>query len=361
MGMYGDFYRDKTVLVTGIAGFKGAWLALTLLEAGATEIVGLDKERRPRSNFAVSGLDRRVTFVQGDIRDGALVLRLLTEYRVEAVFHLAAQAIVKTAFQNPMETFSSNVMGTAAVLDAVRQAGTVSRCVVATSDKAYGDKGGALYTEDDPLRGVDVYSASKSATDIVTASWIENYLRPAGIHGGIVRCGNIIGGGDWSSGRIVADCARALGRGQTPEVHNPQMVRDYFYVLDAVSGYLWLGACLDRDGVSGEAFNFGPHEHDVRNADLATRFCRLWGDGMTWRHTPPPEPFPEIPKQTLSWEKARARLGWAPAYTLDEALRDTVAWYRGWETADSLHALNVDLVRRHHARAREQALAWAEE
>ncbi|MBI4553699.1 MAG: CDP-glucose 4,6-dehydratase [Candidatus Latescibacteria bacterium] len=359
--MYHGFYRDKTVLVTGIAGFKGTWLALVLLEAGAGEVVGLDKERQPRSNFVASGLEQRVTFVQGDIRDPALMLRVLTEYRVDVVFHLAAQAIVKTAFQSPVETVSANVLGTAVVLEAVRQAGTAGRCVVATSDKAYGDKGGALYVEDDPLRGTDVYSASKSAADMLTQTWFTSYFKPSGIHGGIVRCGNIIGGGDWAAGRIVVDCAKALTAGCPPDIHNPEMVRDYFYVLDAVSGYLSLGAALDQDGVDGEGFNFGPHEHDVRNADLATRICDLWDAGLTWRHTPPPEPFPEILKQTLSWEKARTRLGWAPAYTLDEALRDTVAWYQGWAQGARLDDLNVQLLHRHRDRARERGLAWARE
>lgn len=357
--MYNGFYHDKTVLVTGIGGFKGTWLAIALLEAGVREIIGLDKERRPRSNFALSGLDQVVTFVQGDIRDTSLVLRLLTEYRVNVVFHLAAQAIVKTAFLNPMETVGSNIMGTASVLEAVRRAGTVERCVVATSDKAYGDKGGALYTEDDPLKGSDVYSMSKSAADLLTSSWITNYFRPAGIHGGIVRCGNIIGGGDWSPGRIVVDCAMALSAGRSPDIHNPNMARDYFYVLDAVSGYMTFGASLDREGVSGEGYNFGPDEHDVKNADLATRLCALWGDGTTWRHAPPPEPFPEIPRQSLSWEKAKTRLGWTPTYKLDEALRDTVAWYKGWGGAEPLDELNVELLHRHQTRARELGSDWA--
>ena len=359
--MYNNFYHDKTVLVTGIAGFKGTWMAIALLDAGVKEIIGLDKERRPRSNFAVSGLDQVVTFVQGDIRDAALVLRLLTEYQVDVVFHLAAQPIVKIAFRNPMETISSNILGTATVLEAVRQVGVVERCVVATSDKAYFDKGGALYTEDDRLQGTDIYSASKSAADILTTSWTQNYFQSSGIHCGIVRCGNIIGGGDWSPGRIVVDSVTALADGRSPDIHNPVMVRDYFYVLDSISGYLSLGAALDQEGVSGEGFNFGPHEHDIQNADLATRLCTLWGDGVTWRHSPPPEPFPEIPKQTLSWEKAKNRLDWAPAYTLEEALQDTAAWYKGWFANDPLDELNIDLLRRHRDRARGLGLAWAGE
>lgn len=357
--MYHHYYEDKTVLVTGVAGFKGTWLAMALLDAGAREVIGLDREYRPLSNFAMSGLDQVITHVHGDIRDAGLVLRLLTEYQVDTVFHLAAQPIVKTAYLNPMETMSSNIMGTATVLEAVRQAGTVKRCVVATSDKAYGDKGGALYTEDDPLRGRDIYSASKSAADIVTGAWIANYLTPAGIHCGIVRCGNIIGGGDRSPGRIVVDCAQALAAGRAPDIHNPVMTRDYFYVLDAVSGYLSLGAALDREGVSGEAFNFGPREHDIRNADLATRICTLWGSGLAWRHTPPSEPFPEIPRQTLSWEKASARLGWTPAYSLDETLRDTVEWYRAYNGDTPLDELNLQLLERFVTRAAGLGLTWA--
>ena len=142
--MYRDFYDGKKVLVTGVTGFKGAWLAVALLDAGAEEVIGLDKERRPRSNFAMSGLEHVITFVQGDIRDQALLLRLMTEYQVDVVFHLAAQPIVRTAYKNPMETIGSNVMGTASVLEAIRQSNTVTHCIVATSDKAYFDKGGKL-------------------------------------------------------------------------------------------------------------------------------------------------------------------------------------------------------------------------
>jgi len=353
------YYEGKTVLVTGVAGFKGAWMALFLLRAGAKEVVGLDREYRPRSNFALSGMDRLITHVHGDIRDEALILRLLTEYRVDTVFHLAAQPIVKTAYHNPMETMSSNIMGTATVLEAVRRSGSVERCVIATSDKAYGDKGGAFYIEDDPLKGRDIYSASKSAADIVTNAWIANYLEPAGIHGGIVRCGNIIGGGDRSLGRIVVDCAEALVAGRAPEIHNPAMTRDYFYVLDAVGGYMALCAALDRDGVSGEAFNFGPREHDIKNADLATRFCALWGEGASWKHTPPPEPFPEIPRQTLSWEKAADRLGWTPAYSLDETLSDTVEWYRHEHERTRIADLNTRLLERFVERAAGLGVGWA--
>ena len=357
--VYKGFYRDKTVLVTGAAGFKGTWLTIALLDAGVKEVIGLDRERRPRSNFMMSGLDQVITSVQGDIRDSALLLRLLTEYQVDTVFHLAAQPIVKIAYRNPMETMSSNIMGTASVLEAIRQAGTVRRCVVATSDKAYGDKRGELYTEDDPLNGVDIYSASKSASDLVTKAWIANYLQPAGIHCGIVRCGNIIGGGDWSPGRIVVDCANALTEGRSPDIHNPAMVRDYFYMLDAVSGYLALGAELDREGVTGEAFNFGPSEHDTKNGDLATRICTLWGGARPWRHTPPAESFPEIPKQTLSWEKAQRLLDWRPTYTLDEGLRDTVEWYQNWQSETPLDELNLLLLQRYQDRAAELGIGWA--
>lgn len=356
--MYNGFYEGKTVLVTGVSGFKGTWLAIALLKAGVRDVIGIDRNRRPGSNFFMSGLDQVTTFVQGDIQDAELMGRLLTEFRVDTVFHLAAQPIVKIAFENPMDTISSNVMGTAVVLEAVRRSPTVKRCVVATSDKSYGDKGGELYYEDDRLQGSDVYSVSKSAADLITQTWIQNYFKAAGIHAGIVRCGNIIGGGDWSSGRIVVDCVEALSEGRPPEIHNPHMVRDYFYVLDAVSGYLSLGAALDQDGVSGEAFNFGPGEHDTGNGDLATRLCTIWDAGIEWEHTPPAKAFPEIQKQTLSWDKAKNILGWEPVYTLDEALNDTVEWYRK-RLDEPLDELNLRLLDQYDEKAVEKGLPWA--
>jgi CDP-glucose 4,6-dehydratase len=355
--MYHGYYEGKTVLITGITGFKGTWLAIALLKAGAKAVIGLDKARRPKSNFLMSGLDQVTTFVQGDVRDSALMLNLLTEYQVDVVFHLAAQPIVKIAYQDPLETIESNIIGTTVVLEAIRHAPTVSRCVVATSDKAYGDKGGALYYEDDQLKGRDVYSVSKSAADLITQAWIANYFNEAGVHCGIVRCGNIIGGGDWSTGRIVIDCVEAFYEKRSPDIHNPQMVRDYFYVLDAVSGYLSLGAALDQEEVSGGAFNFGPTEHDIGNDDLATRLCTLWGQGITWTHTPPDEIFPEIHKQTLSWDKANKLLGWSPVYTLDEALQDTVAWYKGWQE-EPLDELNLRLLDQYDTLAEERRMNW---
>jgi len=365
--MFGDFFKDKKILVTGIAGVKGSWLALELLEAGS-QVVGVDiKTPEVESNFLASGLRQRTRFIHGDVADLHMMRELMRG--VDGVFHLAAVALVGEAQQKPLEAYRSNTYGTAVVLEAMRLSPAVKYGVMVTTDKVYRSKGGEMWEETDPLFATHPYPVSKACAEEIIADYERVYLRPNGKCVGIGRAGNVVIGGDFYSshktggfGRVFVDCYEALAAGRPPQIFSPKFTRPYTYGLDIVTGYMTLMSQLDR--VPGTAFNFGPHEQPgVENSVLATRICELWGTGVMWQTgTPRSEPFE---KQSLSWEKARRLLGWQPAYTLEEALVDTTRWYKTWAQQGktggegSMYAFNQSLIKGHCEAAQKRQIAWA--
>jgi CDP-glucose 4,6-dehydratase len=332
--MFGGFFQGKRILVTGVSGVKGSWLALLLLEAGS-RVVGVDIGwPRRESNFWAAGLRDKITFVQGDVTDLALMRQLMNG--VDGVFHLAAVGLVHEAQRNPWEAYRTNSWGVVTVLEALRLSESVDDAVFITSDKVYRSKNGEAWIEADPLVASGPYPVSKACAEYIIADYHGTYLREAGKHVAVARAGNVLIGGDFHSsqrtegaGRICVDCVEALMENRAPEIFKPRFTRPYTYGLDVLAGYMTLMSKLDSDNVDGEAFNFGPQEQNgIENGVLATKICELWGSGITWRSGPSrDEPFE---KQSLSWEKARERLAWQPVYTLDEALRDTVRWYKRW-------------------------------
>lgn len=367
--MFGGFFKGRTFLVTGAAGVKGSWLALELLEAGA-RVVGVDiKTPEPDSNFCAAGLRRRIDFVQGDVADLSLMHDLMKG--IDGVFHLAAVSLVQEAHRDPLEAYRSNTQGCATVLEAIRRSDTVRYAVFISTDKVYKSKGGEAWVETDPLVATGPYPVSKACAEFIISDYYHQYLGARGQKVGIGRAGNVIVGGDvYSSrrtgggGRLFVDCFEALMEGRSPVVFQPDFTRPYTYGLDIVAGYMALMSRLDQDGVDGEAFNFGPHERvGVKNADLAAKICALWNPGISWKAGPPrEEPFE---RQSLSWDKARQRLAWRPAFTLDEALRDTYRWYKEWfdrgkkSGEGSLQAFDHDLIGEHRDAARRQGIRWA--
>ena len=330
--MFRDFFKGKRIVVTGVAGVKGSWLALELLEAGS-QVVGVDiKSPEPMSNFMAAGLGERITFVQGDVRHLSLMEQLLKG--ADGVFHLAAVALVVEARRKPLQAYATNTLGAATVLEAIRLSDSVKYAVFVTTDKVYKSKAGELWMETDPLFAAEPYQVSKACAEHIIADYYHTYLRQAGKRVGVGRAGNVIVGGDFYSsrrtggaGRIFVDCFEALAEKQPPKIFTPHFTRPYTYGLDILTGYMALMSRLDCKSVDGEAFNFGPHEqHGVENGLLAAKICELWGEGIMWECGPArDEPFE---KQALSWDKARERLGWQPAYTLHEGLCATVRWYR---------------------------------
>lgn len=367
--MFDDYFAGKRVLVTGIGGVKGSWLGLMLLRAGAV-VTGIDK-RRPelRSNFMAAGLDQRIEFVHDDVRNLKVICELVNWS--DCVFHLAAEALVGETLKNPLEAYSSNVAGTATVLEALRLAGTAKRAVFVTTDKVYKPKQGERWIESDELGASGPYAVSKACAEWVIRDYIDTYFRHGGALVGVGRAGNVVIGGDLHSsrtnpgaGRIFVDCFDALASGRSPEIFRPDYTRPFTYGLDILSGYMTLMSRLDTNAVAGNAFNFGPHEQlGVRNALLATKICDLWASGVSWTGGPPrEEPFD---LQSLSIEKSRNLLGWHPAFTLYEALDATTAWYKRWAglgeaiSPGCMYDLDSELIEQHRAAAARLRIEWA--
>ncbi len=316
------FWRNQNVFVTGCTGLLGTWLTEALVDSGAN-VTGLIRDWVPRSRlFEETGLHTRINTIRGDVEDLATLERVLNEYEVDTVFHLAAQTIVGIANKNPLSTFHTNIKGTWNLLEACRRVPGVKRIVVASSDKAYGDQKVLPYDEDTPLAGTHPYDVSKSCADLIAKSYHVTYGLPVCI----TRCGNFYGGGDLNFNRLVPGTIRSVLDGQPPIIRSDgSYVRDYFYVKDGASAYMHLAERMG-EGLYGEAFNFS-NETQVSVLDLVTRLITIVGR-PDLRPVVMNEAKNEIPKQFLSAEKARRLLGWKSRYTLEEGLVETVEWYR---------------------------------
>ncbi|HET6278329.1 MAG TPA: GDP-mannose 4,6-dehydratase [Candidatus Polarisedimenticolia bacterium] len=319
------FWRDRNVLVTGATGLLGGWLVEALLQRRAN-VTCLVRDWVPRSRAVESGLLARTNSVRGSLEDYELVLRTLNEYEIDSVFHLGAQTIVGTAARSPRSTFEGNVRGTWNVLDACRECPKlVERVVVASSDKAYGEHARLPYREDTPLQGRFPYDASKSCTDLIALSYYHTYGTPVSI----TRCGNLFGGGDLNFNRLIPGTIRSAILDQSPIIRSDgRFVRDYFYVKDAVDAYLLLAEQMPGEAFVGEAFNFGT-ETPVTVLDLVESVLRLMGK-ESLEPTILNEASNEILRQYLDCSKARRLLDWSPGHTQDDALRETISWYRTW-------------------------------
>jgi CDP-glucose 4,6-dehydratase len=320
--MRDGFWQDRPTFVTGATGLVGGWLVRRLLDARA-DVVCLVRDWVPQSEAARSGLLEKVKVVRGDVRDQALLERVLGEFEIATVLHLAAQTIVTIANRNPVSTFESNVAGTWSLLEAARRSPTVKQVVLASSDKAYGESDELPYKEDMPLRGRHPYDVSKSCGDLVAQSYAATYGLPAVI----TRCGNFFGGGDLNWNRIVPGTIRSILRGQRPVVRSDgRFVRDYFYAEDGAVVYMLLAERLSRDpALAGQAFNFS-YEVPVTVLEIVDRIRTLMGSSLELDVRN--EAVNEIREQYLSAEKARKLFGWRPQFDLDSGLERTIAWYR---------------------------------
>ncbi|CAN5909748.1 GDP-mannose 4,6-dehydratase [soil metagenome] len=307
--------------MTGGAGLVGSWLVKRLVAAGA-DVVCLVRDWVPQSELVRSGLLDKVRVVRGDVCDQAMMERVLGEYEIHTVFHLAAQTIVGIANRNPISTFESNIKGTWSLLEACRRSPSVKSVVVASSDKAYGDADVLPYDETTPLRGKHPYDMSKSCTDLITQSYAYTYGVPAVV----TRCGNFYGGGDLNWNRIVPGTIRSVLRGQRPVIRSDgKFVRDYFYVEEGASVYMMLGERIASDPtLVGEAFNFS-NEIQLDVLGLVGKIIGKMGSDLApdVRN----EASNEIRLQYLSAKKARERLGWKAELSIDEGLDRTIAWY----------------------------------
>lgn len=319
----GSQWAERPVLVTGATGLLGGWLTEALLDRQA-HVVCLVRDSVPSSRFVAEGIDRRVETVAGDIAEQAAVERVLGEYEIRTVFHLAAQTIVPVANRNPVSTFESNIKGTWSVLEACRRSPLVSEVVVASSDKAYGAQPVLPYREDTPLQGQTPYDVSKSCADLIAQSYAHTYGLPVAV----ARCGNFFGGGDLNWSRLVPGTMRDLLAGRSPVIRSDgSLVRDYVYVEDGASAYLSLAESLmdRRDELRGRAFNFSLQQ-PLTVLDMLAHIGAAVGTDI--EPTILGEASNEIPAQHLDSTLARHELGWAPLTGLDEGLRRTATWYR---------------------------------
>ena len=344
-----EFWRDRRVLVTGHTGFKGAWLGLWLHRLGA-RVTGFALPPATSPNlFTLTALEQRIDSQLGDVRDPAAVEAVLARSRAEVVFHLAAQALVRRSYADPVGTYASNVMGTAHVLDSARRASGLRAVVVVTSDKCYENREWWWpYREDEAMGGHDPYSSSKGCAELVTAAWRRSFFLSDGtarVGLGSARAGNVIGGGDWAEERLVPDCMRAFASGEPVVIRRPAAIRPWQHVLEPLSGYLTLAERLSSDPRGfGEAWNFGPSTDEARPvAWVVDRLSGFWGDGASWEPDRGTHPH-EAGLLQVDASKARARLGWTPRVSLEDGLRWTVDWYRRFGAGEDAAALTLNQI-----------------
>ncbi len=365
---FGGAFTGKRIFLTGHTGFKGAWLSEWLLNLGA-KVIGyaLPPETKP-SLFEQLDLASRLKHIEGDIRDSAKLAKAIRAAKPDFVFHLAAQAIVRESYSKPAETFAVNAMGTAHVLDALRDYKKNCSAVFVTTDKCYENREWVHgYREEDPLGGHDPYSASKAAAEIIIASYRKSFFQNHPVKIASARAGNVIGGGDWAADRIVPDCIRALQKKQPIPVRNKTATRPWQHVLEPLSGYLWLAAALANPKFSkapselvASAFNFGPgHESNRTVAQLVTEVLKHWAG--KWADMSDPNAVHEARLLQLATDKAHALLGWSPVWNFSEAIQQTVEWYRDSADATSAKEFEVQTlfqISQYAEKARAMNLPW---
>jgi CDP-glucose 4,6-dehydratase len=334
-----DIYKNKKVFLTGHTGFKGSWLTLWLTHLGA-EVYGYSlRPPTEPSMFDLLNLRDSIHHKEADVRDYAELRDSINRVRPDIIFHLAAQSVIGESYIKPIETVQTNVLGTANVMDAVRESGIETAMIMVTSDKSYKNEEGLQgYRENDPLGGYDPYSGSKAAAEILIQSWRSSFFNPdrLGVHGvkvASVRSGNVVGGGDWTKDQIVPDCIRSLQNERAIKVRSPYATRPWLHVLEPLWGYLLLGARLidpltENPQEFCEPFNFGPAitaNKSVR--ELVEKIIAEWGNG-SWKHVYSDNAFHESTRLSLAIDKSYHKLQWFPRWSFDETIKRTVAWYK---------------------------------
>jgi len=332
---FADQYRSKRVFVTGHTGFKGSWLTQWLLDLGA-HVTGyaLPPSTKP-AIFEQIGLQGKIKHIEGDVRDLANLRAVIADTCPDFIFHLAAQPLVRLSYEQPVETYATNIMGTVNLLEAVRLEAKPCVVVIVTTDKCYENKEWIYgYREEDPMGGFDPYSSSKGAVELVVAAYRRSYFSDPklGLHLVTARAGNVIGGGDWSMDRIVPDCVKSLQKGEAIMVRNKHATRPWQHVLEPLSGYLWLGACLAKPELSlsgnslASSFNFGPELSSNKTVgELVDEILKHWPG--KWLDKNDANSLHESNLLNLSSDKAFHLLSWRPTWNFEKTIQSTVHWY----------------------------------
>ena len=349
--MNAEFWRGKRVLLTGHTGFKGSWLSLWLQSMDA-QVVGyaLAPPTEP-SLFEVAGVGAGMTSVIGDIRDLEHLRSVFAEHKPEVVIHMAAQPLVRYSYVEPVETYSTNVMGTVNLFEAVRGTPGVKAVVNVTTDKCYENKEWAWgYRENEAMGGYDPYSSSKGCAELVTAAYRNSYFHPEkypthGVAIASARAGNVIGGGDWADDRLIPDIMRAITQGRAVTIRNPHAIRPWQHVLEPLSGYLKLAQKLYEEGAAyAEGWNFGPNDEDAKPVQwIVEQLTQSWGEGASWLLDGGEHPH-EAHYLKLDCSKAKSRLDWHPRWHLDEALKRIVDWQKQYLYGRDMRAVTIEQI-----------------
>ena len=346
------FWRGKRVFLTGLTGFKGGWLALWLEEMGAVvRGYSLPAPTQP-SLFDVANVRQGLLSEEGDIRDFFHLREAMADFKPEIVFHMAAQPLVRLSYDDPIETYSTNVMGTVYVLEAIKAVGGIKAVVNITSDKCYENREWIWsYRENEAMGGYDPYSNSKGCAELVASAYRNSFFNPNdyarhGVALASVRAGNVIGGGDWAKDRLIPDILRSFQNGQPVVIRNPHSIRPWQHVLEPLSGYLLVAQHLYRDGCAyAEGWNFGPNDNDAQPVQvLVEEMVRLWGDNASWQLDGADHPH-EAHYLKLDCSKAKFRMGWQPRWDLVTTLGRIVSWHKAWLVGDDMRARSLQEIR----------------
>ncbi|PMG94759.1 CDP-glucose 4,6-dehydratase [Vibrio breoganii] len=347
-----DFWKGKKVFVTGHTGFKGGWLCLWLQEMGAlVKGYSLPAPTNP-SLFEEAKVWEGMSTEEGDIRDFTHLRQVMSEFEPEIVFHMAAQPLVRLSYDEPMETYSTNVMGTVYLLEAVKQVGGVKAVVNITSDKCYENREWVWgYREDEAMGGYDPYSNSKGCAELVASSYRQSFFNKDKYneHGcalASVRAGNVIGGGDWADDRLIPDMLNAFSNGQSVEIRSPYAIRPWQHVLEPLSGYLTIAEYLYLQGSDfAEGWNFGPKEEDAKPVEwIVERLVQLWGDDAKWFLSEGEHPH-EAHYLKLDCSKAKMRLNWQPVWDLNTTLEKIVGWQKAWLSKEDMKQYTINEIK----------------
>jgi CDP-glucose 4,6-dehydratase len=368
--LFNQVYQGKKVLVTGHTGFKGSWLTLWLKLIGA-EVVGysLPPPTKP-SLFEILNLEKEIIHVIGDVRDEDKLLETFRRYKPEIVIHMAAQPLVRYSYLNPKETYETNVIGTLNLFECVRKTESVRVVINVTSDKCYENKEWVYgYRENDPMGGYDPYSSSKGCAELLTTAYRNSFFNPQmygkthNVSLASTRAGNVIAGGDWAEDRLIPDCIKSLVKNKTIVIRNPKAVRPWQYVLEPLSGYLWLGAMMWQNPTDyAGPWNFGPNDEDILTVEeLVKQVLELWGKGSYIVN--PDSNLYEAKLLKLDISKARFLLKWKPTYNIQKTLEETISWYKTFYLQKDKDILNytINQIEKYVNTAKLQNINWAKE